>query len=282
MAHLQPARPLSSSAPSARPCPGCELQIAADGEILIRGGNVATRGYFKQPEATARGLRARRVVPHRRHRAPRRRRLPLHHRPQEGPHRHRGRHEHRAPEHREHAQGRSVHQPGHGLRRSPAVPGGAHHREPRRAGEVRARAGDPRHAIAPASPSTRRCVERIGRTVEEKNTQLQSYAQIKKFTILPADFTPDGGELTPTLKVKRKVVAAEVQRRDRGALPLSAGAGVARRQGRRRHRRQPRPRPRDRGGAGRGRRRRGAGRALEGRARGDRAARRRGRAAGRS
>jgi len=50
-------------------------------------------------------------------------------------------------------------------------------------------------------------VERIGRTVEEKNTQLQSYAKIKKFKVLPADFTLDGGELTPTLKVKRKVVA---------------------------------------------------------------------------
>jgi long-chain acyl-CoA synthetase len=52
-------------------------------------------------------------------------------------------------------------------------------------------------------------VERIGRTVEEKNSQLQSYARIKKFTILPADFTQDGGELTPTLKVKRKVVSSK-------------------------------------------------------------------------
>jgi long-chain acyl-CoA synthetase len=52
-----------------------------------------------------------------------------------------------------------------------------------------------------------RVVERIGRTIEEKNTQLQSYAKIKKFAILPGDFTLDGGELTPTLKVKRKVVS---------------------------------------------------------------------------
>ena len=50
-------------------------------------------------------------------------------------------------------------------------------------------------------------VERVGRTVEEKNTQLQSYAKIKKFAVLPADFSLDGGELTPTLKVKRKVVS---------------------------------------------------------------------------
>ena len=50
-------------------------------------------------------------------------------------------------------------------------------------------------------------VERVGRTVEEKNTQLQSYAKIKKFKVLPDDFTQEGGELTPTLKVKRKVVS---------------------------------------------------------------------------
>ena len=50
-------------------------------------------------------------------------------------------------------------------------------------------------------------VDRVARTVEEKNSQLQSYAKIKKFTVLPGDFTQEGGELTPTLKVKRKVVA---------------------------------------------------------------------------
>jgi long-chain acyl-CoA synthetase len=42
--------------------------------------------------------------------------------------------------------------------------------------------------------------------VEDKNGQLQSYAKIKKFAIVPADFTQENGELTPTLKVKRKVV----------------------------------------------------------------------------
>jgi long-chain acyl-CoA synthetase len=52
----------------------------------------------------------------------------------------------------------------------------------------------------------RKVVERVARTVEEKNSQLQSYAKIKKFAVLPGDFTIDGGELTPTLKVKRKVV----------------------------------------------------------------------------
>src|SRR5262245_12723797 len=52
-------------------------------------------------------------------------------------------------------------------------------------------------------------VERVARTVEEKNSQLQSYAKIKKFTVLPVDFSQEGGELTPTLKVKRKIVSNE-------------------------------------------------------------------------
>ena len=52
-----------------------------------------------------------------------------------------------------------------------------------------------------------KAIERAQRTVEEKNSQLQSYAKIKKFLVLPADFTQEAGELTPTLKVKRKVVS---------------------------------------------------------------------------
>ena len=55
-------------------------------------------------------------------------------------------------------------------------------------------------------------VERVSRTVEEKNTNLQSYAKIKKFSILADDFTLEGGELTPTLKVKRKVVSEKYKK----------------------------------------------------------------------
>lgn len=49
-------------------------------------------------------------------------------------------------------------------------------------------------------------VERVSRIVEDRNGELQSYAKIKKFAILPADFTVENGLLTPTLKVKRKVI----------------------------------------------------------------------------
>jgi long-chain acyl-CoA synthetase len=46
----------------------------------------------------------------------------------------------------------------------------------------------------------------IEREIEEKNRELARYEQIKKFSVLSQDFTIDTGELTPTLKMKRKVV----------------------------------------------------------------------------
>ena len=45
--------------------------------------------------------------------------------------------------------------------------------------------------------------------VESLNADLARYETIKKFAILPADFTQETGELTPTMKVKRKVVEAK-------------------------------------------------------------------------
>ena len=131
---------------------------------------------------------------HRRHRADRRGRLPLHHRPQEGPDRHRGRHEHRAAEHREPAQGRSVHQPGDGPRRPAAVPGGPDHAEPRGAGEVRPRAGDPRHATPPRWRSTRRSSSGSQRTVERARTRSCSPTpRSRSSRSCPADFTVENG-----------------------------------------------------------------------------------------
>ena len=41
------------------------------------------------------------------------------------------------------------------------------------------------------------------------NNAMKDYArveQIRKFSLLPNDFSIDGGELTPTLKLKRKII----------------------------------------------------------------------------
>ncbi|MFN7973730.1 MAG: long-chain fatty acid--CoA ligase [Acidobacteriota bacterium] len=48
--------------------------------------------------------------------------------------------------------------------------------------------------------------ELFDKHVSAINAGLAQYEKIKKFEILARDFTPESGELTPTLKVKRKVV----------------------------------------------------------------------------
>ena len=49
--------------------------------------------------------------------------------------------------------------------------------------------------------------ELIQGVVDDVNADRSRYEQIKRFAILPRDFTMDDGELTPTLKLKRRVVA---------------------------------------------------------------------------
>jgi long-chain acyl-CoA synthetase len=46
---------------------------------------------------------------------------------------------------------------------------------------------------------------------DQINAKLASWETIKKFAVLPNDFTEASGELTPSLKVKRKVVIEKYQ-----------------------------------------------------------------------
>ena len=49
--------------------------------------------------------------------------------------------------------------------------------------------------------------ELIGREVAQVNSKLAQYETIKRFALLDHDFTFDGGQLTYTLKLKRRVIA---------------------------------------------------------------------------
>jgi long-chain acyl-CoA synthetase len=47
----------------------------------------------------------------------------------------------------------------------------------------------------------------VAQAIEATNAHLAKYETIKKWRVLAGDFTQDGGEITPTLKLKRRVVA---------------------------------------------------------------------------
>ena len=52
----------------------------------------------------------------------------------------------------------------------------------------------------------RTVAERVSKTIDDKNLLLASFERIKKFSILPEDFSIENNELTPTLKIKRKMI----------------------------------------------------------------------------
>jgi long-chain acyl-CoA synthetase len=53
--------------------------------------------------------------------------------------------------------------------------------------------------------------DRVARLIEEANRELPSYARIKRFALLPTTLTEAAGEVTPSLKVRRAVVAERYQ-----------------------------------------------------------------------
>jgi long-chain acyl-CoA synthetase len=186
--------------------PGVELKIAADGEILARGANVATRGYFRQPDATSEVFEPAGWF-------------------------HTGDIGHLdadgflfitdrkkdlivtagginiAPQNIENL-----------LKSDPFISQVMVYGDRRPYpvalvtvnAEELAKFAREKGIVAPDPSALVKhpaVVERVKRTIDEKNEDLQSYAKVKRFAILAGDFSQEGGELTPTLKVKRKVVA---------------------------------------------------------------------------
>lgn len=54
-------------------------------------------------------------------------------------------------------------------------------------------------------------IKRIQRELDEINKEYGSWEQLKQFRLLPNEFTIEGGELTPTLKFKRKKILEKYQ-----------------------------------------------------------------------
>ena len=54
-------------------------------------------------------------------------------------------------------------------------------------------------------------IDLLNHVIKEKNKELASYESIKKFHILEEELDQNKDEVTPTLKVKRKVVTANNQ-----------------------------------------------------------------------
>ena len=71
--------------------------------------------------------------------------------------------------------------------------------------EARAAGSAARDAATAAECATFRA--HLERQIEKINERLARVQTVKRFTILPSELTVDGGELTPTLKLRRKVIA---------------------------------------------------------------------------
>ncbi len=188
--------------------PGVELKIAADGEILARGPNIATRGYFKQPSATAEVFEPNGwfhtgdigrmdqdgfvfITDRKKDLIVTAGGMNI------------------APQNIENA-----------LKVDPFISQAMVYGD-RRPYPVALITLNPdelaKYARAqgilttdPAALATNpKVTERVSRTIEERNAGLPAYARVKRFAILATDFSQESGQLTPTLKVKRRVIAEQ-------------------------------------------------------------------------
>jgi len=57
-----------------------------------------------------------------------------------------------------------------------------------------------------ATIKNEKVIARIQEEIDEKNAQFGKWEQVKKFELLATEFTIQGGEITPTLKLKRKAI----------------------------------------------------------------------------
>ena len=184
------------------PVPGTEIAIAEDGEVLVRGGGVM-KGYYRNPEATAETIRDGWLYTGDIGEIDRDGYLRITDRKKDLIKTSGGKYV--APQNLENE-----------LKADPLISQVMVHGDQRKfisalvtlneesARKWAAENGVPAGARLHEDP---RVYGRIHRTIDTLNSRQASYATVKKFAILPQDFSIETGELTPTLKVKRKFCA---------------------------------------------------------------------------
>jgi long-chain acyl-CoA synthetase len=181
------------------PVPGTEVRIAEDGEILVRGGGVM-KEYFGNPEATAEVMRDGWFFTGDIGEVDRDGYLKITDRKKDIIVTAGGKNV--APQNLE-----------NDLKTDPLISQVMVHGDKRKflsalvtLNDENVRKWVDENAVHPSGPIHQdpRVVARVQQAVDALNAKQASYSTIKKFVILPADFTQEAGELTPTLKVKRK------------------------------------------------------------------------------
>ncbi len=181
------------------PVPGTEVRIAEDGEILVRGAGVM-KGYYRNPEATAEVLKDGWLYTGDIGEVDRDGYLKITDRKKDIIVTAGGKNV--SPQNLENE-----------LKTEPFISQAMVHGDKRKflsalftLNEENVRKWAMDHGVELSSPlhDDPRVRERIQAAVDGLNARQASYASIKKFAVLPHDFTQEAGELTPTLKVKRK------------------------------------------------------------------------------
>jgi len=199
-----PGMPKTKIGTVGRPIPGCEISLGQDGEVLIRGGNV-TAGYYRNEEATSETFDAEgwlrtgdvgqvdadgylKIVD-------RKKELIIT------------------------AGGKNI-SPANLealLKQYPLIGQAAAIGDKRKyvaalivldaeAAPAWAKANGVAFTDIASFACEPRVVAEVQRAVDDVNSKVSNVEAIKRFTVLPTEWTVDGEELTPTLKLKRRVI----------------------------------------------------------------------------
>ncbi len=188
------------------PVPGTEVRIAEDGEILVRGGGVM-KEYYRKPEATAEVLKEGWLYTGDIGQLDRDGFLRI---------------TDRKKDIIVTAGGKNVSPQNleNDLKTDPLISQVMVHGDKRKflsalvtLNEENVRKWAQEHGITFSGSlhEDRRVRARVQEAVDALNAKQASYSTIKKFAILPRDFSQEAGELTPTLKVKRKYCTQKYQ-----------------------------------------------------------------------